>query len=518
MYTLIIADDEEIERKALNLLIQKEFPEIQVVALAENGIELVSMVELHRPDIAIVDVNMPGISGIDAVDLLRNRDVNTRFIINTAYSDFTYVQQALFLKVDAYILKPQKRADTIEVIKKLCRSIDENRSSTKSQQQIQELFWRIRPVLESEIMYSVFMGEPSQESFSTWCEMHNLQWNAGIMVTLAPTAGSEQTLKEQEKDSLHSFLRQTLGNSCFYLASINETSISLLVLLAQTIEYRDELEIWLADVLHVLLEQLSQRRKLRMIAGAGQAYATFGQMSESYRESFLALKRIGRDDVRLYRPNEGTGIQAQLAKLSHSIITEATHGRLQEIDHYLKCIEDDLIADSTLIARLWQSCKEEVTENAQCSIELRAFLRLSEHTLRQETSALAQYAHLQTALHTLSGMLANDKHNSMNPYIAQALTLIETQYHRDLSLESVSAEIGISPYYLSHLLKAELGKTFVEYLTQVRMQEALRLARSTRMVIKEIAEQTGYPNPTYFCRVFKKYTGHTIGEIRGKKG
>ena len=83
-YTILIADDEEIERKALSLLLRKEFPEIEIVAVASNGLEMVSLLQQHHPDIAIEDVNMPGINGIDAIDLLRAKGSQTHFIINTA--------------------------------------------------------------------------------------------------------------------------------------------------------------------------------------------------------------------------------------------------------------------------------------------------------------------------------------------------------------------------------------------------------------------------------------------------
>ena len=105
-YTLLIADDEEIECKALRLLVQKELPEIEVVGVARNGVELVSLAQKLRPDIATVDVNMPGMSGIDAIGLLSACDLPTRFVICTAYDEFEYVHRALALKVDAYILKP----------------------------------------------------------------------------------------------------------------------------------------------------------------------------------------------------------------------------------------------------------------------------------------------------------------------------------------------------------------------------------------------------------------------------
>lgn len=95
-YTLLIADDEEIECKALRLLVQKELPEIEVVGVARNGVELVSMAQKLRPDIATVDVNMPGMSGIDAIGLLSSCDLPTRFVICTAYDEFEYVHRSKY--------------------------------------------------------------------------------------------------------------------------------------------------------------------------------------------------------------------------------------------------------------------------------------------------------------------------------------------------------------------------------------------------------------------------------------
>ena len=109
MYTLIIADDEKAACKRLELFTRREFPDIEIAAIVNDGYELVHSVEQLSPDIAIVDVNMPGMNGIQAIQLLHERKVKTRFIINTAYDEFDYVKQALDLKVDAYLLKPDKK-------------------------------------------------------------------------------------------------------------------------------------------------------------------------------------------------------------------------------------------------------------------------------------------------------------------------------------------------------------------------------------------------------------------------
>ena len=122
-YTMVIAADESLVLRSQELLIRKEFPEIEIVGMAENGIELKQMVEQLKPDMAIVDVRMPGLTGIEVIELLQHRECRTHFVINTAYSDFDYVKKALDLKTDGYLLKPGKREENIETIRKLCKTV-----------------------------------------------------------------------------------------------------------------------------------------------------------------------------------------------------------------------------------------------------------------------------------------------------------------------------------------------------------------------------------------------------------
>lgn len=73
--TMVIADDEPLSLKSEELLVQREFPEIEICGLAENGIELKEMLERLQPDIAIVDVRMPGLTGLEVIALLRQREI-----------------------------------------------------------------------------------------------------------------------------------------------------------------------------------------------------------------------------------------------------------------------------------------------------------------------------------------------------------------------------------------------------------------------------------------------------------
>ncbi|MCL6591493.1 MAG: PocR ligand-binding domain-containing protein [Firmicutes bacterium] len=98
--------------------------------------------------------------------------------------------------------------------------------------------------------------------------------------------------------------------------------------------------------------------------------------------------------------------------------------------------------------------------------------------------------------------------------LGEATRYIRENYDRPLTLESVAQKVYVSPFYLSHLFKAELGLTFVEYLTRVRVEEAKRLLAATNLSVLGVAEKVGYEDASYFSKVFRKMTGMTPNQYR----
>ena len=287
-YRLLIADDEEIARKALRLLIAKELPEVELLQDAANGIELVALVQELQPDIAIVDVNMPGMSGIEAVDLLCARGCKTRFIIHTAYDEFAYVQKALVLKVDAYLLKPSKREVTVDTIRHLCNQISQAKALQQSRSQMRELFARISPIMESEILYSLFIGEPATASFDSYCEIYNIRFTGGVVATVVPFGKGVTPPWQKERAQLRQVLDGALGGNCQYLTAVTESNLCLLLLLPEDVP-AEQRPTWLEDVLHVTVDRLARQYSLPLRVGVGCISDTFSDMERSYRESCMAL-------------------------------------------------------------------------------------------------------------------------------------------------------------------------------------------------------------------------------------
>ena len=87
-------------------------------------------------------------------------------------------------------------------------------------------------------------------------------------------------------------------------------------------------------------------------------------------------------------------------------------------------------------------------------------------------------------------------------------------YKNDISLDDVSREIDISPYYFSKVFKEATGENFIDYLTGLRIDKAKDLLENTGMSMKEICGEVGYSNPNYFSRIFKKIVGVSPTEYK----
>lgn len=101
-----------------------------------------------------------------------------------------------------------------------------------------------------------------------------------------------------------------------------------------------------------------------------------------------------------------------------------------------------------------------------------------------------------------------------HPYIRASLHYMRHNYMNNISLEQTAKEIAITPFYLSRLFKQELNHTFLEILTDIRMEKSLELLDAENLPAKDISGMIGYPNSNYFYKLFKAQTGMTQTQVR----
>ena len=141
MHTLLIADDEQIECMTLEKMIGDRFAQIEILPSVKDGASLVQSIEQNRPDIVITDINMPGMTGLEAIELLHLRYKQMQVIINTAYSDFSFAQRAIKCGACDYLLKPCNKQEILHAVQTACDKLDEMKRVERglSEQQLSDI-------------------------------------------------------------------------------------------------------------------------------------------------------------------------------------------------------------------------------------------------------------------------------------------------------------------------------------------------------------------------------------------
>lgn len=125
MYRLLVADDEMIERAVLVQMLEEELGDQCQVFQAENGREALEVYEKEKIQIAILDIEMPGITGIEAAQKIREKDKDCCIIFLTAFDEFSYAKKAITIRALDYLLKPYDEKELMLVLEEAMRMVDE---------------------------------------------------------------------------------------------------------------------------------------------------------------------------------------------------------------------------------------------------------------------------------------------------------------------------------------------------------------------------------------------------------
>lgn len=515
MYRLIIADDEQIVCRALEHKIQNYVEGVELLPSVHDGVDFLKRVEEYHPDIAIVDINMPGLGGLEAIELLRMKRTQIKIVIHTAYSDFEYAQKALKLGASDYLLKPGTKEGLVETIEKICRELDCEKLERQRTQKNQEAADNLRELVESKWMQSLLLGEIDEECQQKIKEYY--QNFSGGVFTAWKQALCEKESRVSDMETIGKQVLKQMRELCHCIGICHREIVYLFLMMEEKRGERQTYEEWVLENINFVRKQL-QKEHIEMVIGVGRPKRRKEEFVVGIQEAKAVLQ--GRDSPGVVSAQRGTK-----KKSGNFLAGQAQRGavmlRQGRVEQCIREVKEKI--------QQMEECSEEILEEKKIGVllylldldrELR-ILKGKQQEPERVWDLWTEFRKVDTvqtmalwAEREIRDLEREQYTGKGNIYMRKAMTHLQKMYRRDLSLDELAREVGISSFYLSRLFKQEKNMTFVELLTNLRIREAVFMMREGEKSIREISGNVGYINMTYFYKVFKKTTGLTVGEMR----
>ncbi|AEI40710.1 helix-turn-helix domain-containing protein [Paenibacillus mucilaginosus] len=523
-YSVMIVDDEPEIRLGLRLKVEWDSPDLTVACEAANGMEALGKLAGEAVDIVITDMNMPVMNGVSFLESCHELYPGLKLIVITGYEDFHYARAAVRTHARDYLLKPVSQEELTAALRKVVRELDEEKSRQVQQEKVQ---WRLSQDYK-EMKEHFLTGLVKEEGLderavterSKWFELE--AW-AGRKVRFVTAGLRERGGAPLGEERTPDKLRTPFELLCREYAQTYP---------AQPLPvFRDGsypgLMHFIAPAEPGAAEAFAEG--LRKCAGAHLAFEPavgiggeaegFGAWKEGYMSSLVAWNMAGSHVDAGSREHPDT--RAEGAEDTAKVIRR--HLIRGELDSFAWAVRrelEDAIRHSRghLVKRIFGLYLLLDAIGSAGGVQLDSADQLwvrPDKVLALDTveKAAAFLTGIGRRIQEGMGEKPEDAEGSV---IRAAKAFIEANYMYELHLTMLAERFNYNPSYFSELFKAKVGKTFIQYVTEVRMAQALKLLEESELSLWDIAELTGFSNPSYFSSKFKKMYGVTPSEYRQK--
>ncbi len=523
---VLVVDDEKIMLDSICLILGKE-PDLQL-EIAHSGREAIEKAELFRPELVMMDIKMPGINGLEALSEIRRMDTAAILIVLTAYENFSYAQEAIRLNVYDYLVKPINKTRLLELIDRARQQLTKLRKERLDELALRERYKKLLPVIENELMNELVNGIDGV-TLAEYQELLALQFTSGFFLAVsyhhkintATDALVELSfVRRQKMTDIAEEIRHFIP--CL-VSPVKTNPLAIFIPLGPNLPAIQPEPVSLSRKIINFIQKEPTITDIHI--GIGRVYSASAELKRSYQESVLALSYCGESPIFHYddvqdqqRQDWENDFNQRIQEISESI----RYGNVEKVETLTTQLfskynnfqgnQDRLFF--YLLELLIHACrisKDSKPGNASLpSFEQTMAIFKEKQTLNEVFKEITQ------RLISLASLVQEGRNNQVKTIIRQAKDIIDHQFTQVVNLEDISHTIGISPFYFSRLFREEIGVSFSEYVTKLRMDKALSLL-AQGVSVKECCFSIGYNDPNYFSRIFRKYYEMTPTEYRDEQ-
>ena len=542
MLKIFLAEDEVVVRETIKRMIPWEELGFELVGEAADGEMALPLLLRQQPDLLITDIKMPFMDGLTLARLAKKEIPGLKVVILSGYDDFNYAKQAIGIGVEDYLLKPITKNALIERLSEI-RSRYEHE---KTQKEYYEKFQRemqayeknsSRDFFEALVGGSMDMMEVYKRAEKLGLDIVAETYNVLIFTMNCDEdfSGQRDEYSSWEAESLELLENFFAGHSSAMLFRSNIFSYG--VLLKGQRETIEENTRACVDEIRKILSRQDGRRE--WFLAVGQSVERLSQIQKSYHTASRAFsQRYLYDENILYYDEmetmEHPGGQAEtednayLQKVDVNALNPAilqkflSNGLQEETENFVKDYfyaigqepMESLVFRNYVILNVRFSVISFI-KGLGCDTNEMESADTEEVLAESGKNMESAIAYAKKMISQAIGIRDQNSGNKNRSILKTAVDFIDSHYmDEEISLNTVANVANVSSNHFSALFSQNMGQTFIEYLTSLRMNKAKELLRCTGMRSSEIAGEIGYKDAHYFSYLFKKTQGMTPSDYR----
>lgn len=519
MYFILIVDDEYLIRKGLRYAIPWEsigFMAAHEAASAEEALVLLANTHI---DVAIIDINMPGMNGLELISNIKEQFPHIKTVIISGHNDFNYSVKALKMEVSDYILKPIDKTEIISSFTKLKRRMDEEH---KLQGIIEARGHASGKLLIKYLLNNDFVN---QDELNEYCIKYGIDFTSekycvivvkikDLVALIRDRFNLSRPRFEEAMDNILSYAGSSLG-------IINKNILSSMVgdnyVILTSASDGEELSEKISDKLRSLTPYFQ--------IGLSEGSSKLNYLNVSFLQAVEAITNNGvMGGISRFKLRENKKELDISSKIyfSKMIIQKLDEGKFNEIDAIIDMIFNEF--QSNDINEIFNWCVNSIYSlidyfNINSFSNRKVISDFDILAITSNFSIAAVKIAYKEKLDKIVELLNSIQSGSVEQIVSKVCDIANKEYKNpELSLQELAPRLNISYGYLSTAFKQIKGENFSTYLTNVKMNQARKLILEGQHKINEIAELVGYSSARYFTDQFRKHFGTSPSDYKTRLG
>lgn len=466
---ILIADDERLVRINLISMLEELYPGEHLVDQVQDGKELLERVEAKFYDVVFLDINMPKINGLDALETCRKKSPETKWCILTGYSEFEYARRSICLGVKGYLLKPPDIDELQELMEDIIKEKAEK--IQKRNQFFQNCMNQAFSLADTAGVVKEMQPEKKSASYSLhlfFLDTGENQKGRELYAKLYENLSNYLKRNIDEEDSYGLFFLQT-SELCLVVEGKEYPRLCNYLKLHKTLFEKNAhiTDIW--TTAHTFQELYLNKQIILGLASIRileEGYQTIS-LQDMQNQTDLLRKRFLCEKIEMMTAAYLTANYI----LANELLQEMEYSSdLRECFSSLK--NNSLLA---YLAVVWK-----------CDFEVKDY-----EGLLGRCRKMIQ-----------NGVWAEQ--SGKHDVIEQIREYVLSNYMNDVTIAEMGRRFDISPSYISRIFREKTGEKYIDFVTRTRMQKAMELLQRG-MSVKEAAERVGYFSEKHFSKTFRKY-------------